>query len=58
MDLSFPLPDQDTQQRLVDTLATAHIDASTKRTEAATLRKSAWTAFESALFTATGEAAA
>jgi len=57
MNLSFPLPDKVTQQLLIDRLATARKEAVAKRTEAAILRQSAWTAFESALFTV-GEAAA
>lgn len=57
LDLSFPLPDRNTQQLLIDSLATARKDTHIKRTEAANLRQSAWAAFESALFTI-GEAAA
>lgn len=56
LDLIFPLPDKGSQQRLVDCLACAREDASVKRTEAATIRRTAWSAFETALFTA-GEAA-
>ncbi len=56
-DLNFPLPDQATQQLLVDNLATARTEALARRIEAATLRQSAWTAFESALFTAEEAAA-
>lgn len=53
----IPLPSIDTQRDLIDALSTAQTKADQVRTEAATLRQSAWTAFESALFTA-GEAAA
>lgn len=49
--LRFPLPDWDAQQSLVGRLAVSREMAAIRRTEANTLRQSAWTAFESALFT-------
>ena len=51
LDIRFPLPDIDVQQKLVGEIASARENAISKRTEAATLRQSAWGAFESALFT-------
>lgn len=55
----LPVPDVSIteQEKLLSGLNSQIAAANSKRTEAATLRKSAWTAFESALFTA-GEAAA
>lgn len=53
LDISFPLPDPETQQHLVNNIASSRETAITKRTEATTLRSKAWTAFESALFTPT-----
>jgi len=58
LDIRFPLPDLIEQQRLVDDIGASRADAAVKRTEAATLRQSAWAAFEAALFTATEEPAA
>jgi type I restriction enzyme S subunit len=55
LDIRFPLPDANTQQQLVDGIAASATAASSKRTDAATLRQSAWTAFEAALFTAAEE---
>jgi len=52
----IPLPLIDTQRDLIDGLSMAQTKADQVRTEAATLHQSAWTFFESALFTA-GEAA-
>ncbi len=46
------------QQRLVDDIGASRADAANKRTEAATLRQSAWATFEAALFTATEEPSA
>ena len=51
LDLSFPLPEPKDQQALITELTTARQTAAAKRAEAQTLRASAWTAFESALFT-------
>ncbi|MGH8073130.1 MAG: hypothetical protein ACREO4_03525 [Lysobacter sp.] len=51
MDIRFPLPDPDTQQRLVDAITSSRKSAIAKRTEAAILRQSAWATFETALFT-------
>jgi type I restriction enzyme S subunit len=56
--LEFPLPDIEVQEQLVEGVASARATAAAKRTEAATLRQSAWAAFESALFTAAEDAAA
>lgn len=53
LDIRFPLPDTDTQQHLVDGVASSRESAITKRTEAAALRRTAWTMFEAALFTTT-----
>lgn len=47
----IPLPPISDQRRLMEVLANASQSAATKLTEAQTLRASAWTAFESALFT-------
>jgi type I restriction enzyme S subunit len=58
LDIRFPLPDVVEQQRLVSEIAFARKSAVSKRTAAATLRQSAWAAFESALFTASEETAA
>lgn len=58
LDIRFPLPDPETQQQLVDGVASSREGAITKRTEAAALRNSAWAAFESALFTPTEMSAA
>jgi len=52
LDIRFPLPDPDTQQRLVDDIGSSRASAVAKRTEAATLCQSAWAQFETALFTA------
>lgn len=51
LDLKFPVPDEITQQRLVDDLAIARLNVSSIRAKAAALRQSSWLAFESALFT-------
>lgn len=48
----IPLPSIETQQAWVAKLSTTHSDAHARRTEAATLRQSAWAQFETALFTA------
>lgn len=53
LDIRFPLPDTETQQHLVDGVASSRESAITKRTEAAELRRTAWTMFEAALFTTT-----
>jgi type I restriction enzyme S subunit len=45
------LPEPKEQQALISDLTAAHQAAAAKRAEAQTLRASAWTAFESALFT-------
>lgn len=58
LDIRFPLPDVDAQQRLVSEIYFARESAASKRAEAATLRQSAWVAFESALFTASEESVA
>ncbi len=58
LDIRFPLPDLIEQQRLVDDIGASRADAANKRTEAATLRQSAWATFEAALFTATEEPSA
>lgn len=50
--LEFPLPDIEVQEQLVDAVASARANAVAKRLEAATLRQSAWAAFEAALFIA------
>jgi len=55
LDIRFPLPDLDAQQRIVDDIGTSRINAAEKRAEAATLRQTAWTALEAALFTAAEE---
>lgn len=52
----LPLPAR--QKSLAQALGDAMTDAKSKRTEAATLRQSAWAAFEAALFTATEEPSA
>ncbi len=57
-DICFPLPDLVMQQRIVDDIGTSRTNAAAKRSEAATLRRSAWGTFESALFTASEESAA
>lgn len=54
--LEFPLPDIEVQEQLVENVASARATAVAKRSEAATLRQSAWAAFESALFTVSEEA--
>jgi type I restriction enzyme S subunit len=51
--IRFPLPDLETQQHLVDGIASSRQISFAKRTEAAVLRKSAWASFESALFSDT-----
>lgn len=53
LDIRFPLPDTETQQYLIDGVASSRESAITKRTEAAALRRTAWTMFEAALFTTT-----
>jgi type I restriction enzyme S subunit len=53
----IPLPSIAFQRDLVDELTSAHSRSEIKRTEAATLRQSAWAAFESALFTTHDESA-
>lgn len=53
--LEFPLPDIEVQKQLIEGVASARATAVAKHAEAATLRKSAWAAFESALFTASEE---
>lgn len=58
LDIRFPLPDLIEQQRIIDDIGTSRMNAAVKRNEAATLRQSAWSTFESALFTATEEPAA
>ena len=50
LDISFPLPDLVTQQRIIDGIGASRTNAAAKRTTAATLRQSAWAAFEAALF--------
>ncbi|MCR1770928.1 hypothetical protein EXE55_12055 [Burkholderia glumae] len=55
MGLSIPLPDIDIQKDLVAGLISARRHAEYKRTEAATLRQSAWATFETALFNTTEE---
>ena len=55
--LKVPLPAVDQQKALAQALNDAVASAKNMRTEAAVLRKSAWAAFESALFTATEESA-
>lgn len=56
--LRVPLPPPDQQRTLAQALSDAVGDAKSKRTEAATLRQSAWGTFESALFTSSEETAA
>ncbi len=51
LDLEFPLTDVEAQKQLVAEIATARERSAQRRGEAATLRKSVWAAFESALFT-------
>ena len=58
LDIRFPLPDVGTQHRLVREIESARKIAASKRSEAITLRQSAWATFESALFTASEKAAA
>jgi type I restriction enzyme S subunit len=53
--LKVPLPLPARQKDLAQALNDAVTSAKSKRTEAATLRQSAWTAFEAALFTAAEE---
>ena len=53
--LEFPLPDIEVQEQLIEGVASARATAVAKRSEAATLRQSAWATFESALFTASEE---
>lgn len=57
MDIRFPLPDIGTQKRLVGEIIGARKIADGKRAEGSTLRQTAWAAFESALFTVSGEIA-
>ena len=52
----IPLPSIDIQLELVTELTASHEKATQVRSEAEALRQSAWTAFESALFTARGGA--
>lgn len=54
----IPLPSVHIQRDLVNVLTEAHSSAATKREEAAALRQSAWSTFESTLFTANEEPAA
>lgn len=56
--LNVPLPAVDQQKSLAQELNDAVTSATNKRTEATTLRKSAWATFESTLFTASEENAA
>lgn len=49
--LEFPLPDFEVQVQLIEGVASARATAVAKRSEAATLRQSAWAALESTLFT-------
>jgi hypothetical protein len=51
LNLRFPLPDPNDQRTLIASLTDARQTAETKLTEARTLRATAWSAFESALFT-------
>ena len=51
----IPLPSLSVQKSLIAELSTSEVKANAKRTEAATLRQSAWATFEAALFTATEE---
>jgi type I restriction enzyme S subunit len=51
--LEAPFPPVDQQKPLAQALNGAVASAKNKRAEAATLRESAWAAFESALFTGT-----
>ncbi|MCB1106149.1 MAG: restriction endonuclease subunit S [Cephaloticoccus sp.] len=53
--LKAPLPLLSEQRQLVESLNNKIATAQAKRTEAATLRQSAWATFEAALFTATEE---
>lgn len=55
LDIRFPLPDPAMQQLIVDAIAASRMSAVAKRTEATTLRQSAWVTFEAALFTTTEE---
>ncbi|MDP2111464.1 MAG: hypothetical protein Q8N48_14155 [Thiobacillus sp.] len=52
------IPVVDQQKTLAQALNDAVASAKNKRTETATLRKSAWAAFESTLFTASEETSA
>ena len=56
--LKVPLPPPARQKSLAQALGDAMTDAKSKRTEAATLRQSAWAAFEATLFTHAKESAA
>jgi len=56
--LKVPLPLPARQKCIAQALEDTMTEAKSKRTEAATLRQSAWAAFEAALFTATEEPAA
>lgn len=56
--LKVPLPLPVHQKDIAQALNNALISAKSKRSEAAALRKSAWAAFESALFTPTEQSAA
>lgn len=53
---TLPLPEPDDQHNLIADLTAARQTATTKRTEAQTLRASALAVFESALFTASDSA--
>lgn len=57
LDIRFPLPDLASQQRIVEDISASRISAAAKRTAAATLRQSAWTTFEAALFIPSQESA-
>lgn len=57
IELSIPLPDKGIQQQLVDNLLSIRNTAGDKRRAATALRQSAWSCFESALFTTSEEPA-
>ena len=52
LDTCFPVPDAGMQLRVVDAIDEARTTAASKRAEATALRQSAWSTFESSLFTA------
>lgn len=52
LDTCFPVPDLGMQLRVVDAIDKARTIAANKRAEATALRQSAWSTFESSLFTA------